>query len=104
MSPCFTQAKITWAAPVYATQSTDQGTVRARYFPKVFLAALVAFNLALLSPLASASYHTCQSHRENWGYITKNPHLSQEEPPKISAAYPQSLHGCAVNMLKLIQV
>lgn len=73
MTPCFAQAKITWGTPVYATQSTDHSTVRTRYFPGACLAALMAFNLAFLSPFTSASHHTCQSHRQNWGLHHKNP-------------------------------
>lgn len=106
MRPYFAQAKITRETPVYATQSTGHSTVRTRYFPGACVAALMAFNLALLKPFMSAFHHTCQSltHRQNWGLQHRNPQLSQEEPPKITGAYHQSLHGWAINMLKFILI
>lgn len=84
ISPCFAQAKITWGTPVCATQSTDQSTVRARYFPGACLAALMAFNLAILSPSTSVSHHTCQSHRQNWRLHHKNPSSKPGRAPKNS--------------------
>lgn len=73
-----------------ATQSTDHSTVRARYFPRGFLAALVAFNLALLSPFHLLLTTPVSHTDKTGGCITKNPHLSQEEHPKSVLPIPKA--------------